>query len=143
MCYQVSKRIPAVEGDKAMSMADGGALPCVSRTILDQIADKWSILVLAALCEKPLRFNELRRRLDGVTQKALTQCLRRLERNGIVARRVISGSPVAVEYSVTPLGTSLKEPFAALHRWTMQHGAEIEHARAVFDGRENQAAVAA
>jgi DNA-binding HxlR family transcriptional regulator len=92
---------------------------CTSRLLLDQIADKWSMLVLAALCEKPLRFNALKRRLEGVTQKALTQCLRRLERNGIVARRVMPVSPVAVEYSLTPLGRTLQHPFAALYTWTL------------------------
>lgn len=77
---------------------------CSSRLLLDQITDKWSVLILGSLCEKPLRFNEIRRRLDGITQKALTQSLRRLERSGILARRVIASSQVAVEYSITPLG---------------------------------------
>jgi DNA-binding HxlR family transcriptional regulator len=106
-----------------------------NRVILDQITDKWSIAVLAALCEQPLRFNEVRRQLNGVTQKALTQCLRRLERNGIVARRVLSGSPVAVEYSVTTLGVTLKEPFMALNQWTLDHMAEVQSAQAQFDAR--------
>ena len=106
-----------------------------NRLILDQITDKWTIAVLAALCERPLRFNEVRRQLGGVTQKALTQCLRRLERNGIVARRVLSGSPVAVEYSVTALGVTLKEPFRALNQWTLDHMAEVHRAQAAFDAR--------
>ena len=106
-----------------------------NRLILDQITDKWTIAVLAALCERPLRFNEVRRQLGGVTQKALTQCLRRLERNGIVARRVLSGSPVAVEYSVTALGVTLKEPFRALNQWTLDHMAEVHCAQAAFDAR--------
>lgn len=67
---------------------------CSSRLLLDQIADKWSVLILAALCQKPLRFNELKRYLDGITQKALTQALRRLERNGILDRRVIPSSQI-------------------------------------------------
>ena len=106
-----------------------------NRVILDQITDKWSIAVLTALCERPLRFNEVRRQLGGVTQKALTQCLRRLERNGIVARRVLSGSSIAVEYSVTPLGVTLKEPFMALNQWTLDHMAEVHRAQDVFDAR--------
>lgn len=108
---------------------------CPSRAILDQITDKWSIAVLAALCERPLRFNEIRRQLGGVTQKALTQCLRRLERNGIVARRVLSGSPVAVEYSVTALGVTLKEPFRALNAWTLEHMDAVHCARMQFDAK--------
>ena len=106
---------------------------CPSRTILDQIADKWSMMILAALCGEPLRFNALKRRLEGVTQKALTQALRRLERNGLVERRVIPTSPVSVEYSITPLGGTLREPFAILHAWTVDHHAAVEQARRTFD----------
>lgn len=109
---------------------------CPSRSILDQIADKWSMLILAVLCQEPLRFNAIKRRLEGITQKALTQALRRLERNGLVARHVIPTSPVAVEYSVTPLGRTLKEPFAALYNWTVEHGPEIAAARQTFDAQE-------
>ena len=69
---------------------------CASRFLLEQVADKWSVLVVSALWEGPLRFNALRRRIEGITQKALTDTLRRLERNGMVARRVIPASPVAV-----------------------------------------------
>lgn len=104
-----------------------------NRLILDQITDKWSIAVLAAVCEKPMRFNEIRRQVGGVTQKALTQCLRRLERNGIVARRVLCGSPVAVEYSVTALGMTLKEPFRALDNWTLEHINDVQCAQMAFD----------
>ncbi len=108
---------------------------CASRPILDQIADKWSMLILAVLCAGPLRFNAIKRRLEGITQKALTQALRRLERNGLVARRVIPVSPVAVEYSVTPLGRTLEQPFAALYGWTVEHLSDIEQAQREFDGR--------
>lgn len=110
---------------------------CASRPILDQIADKWSMLILAVLCAQPLRFNAIKQRLEGITQKALTQALRRLERNGIVARRVIPVSPVAVEYSVTPLGRTLQQPFAALYAWTVDHLPDIEQAQRDFDGRKS------
>lgn len=103
------------------------------RLILEQISDKWSILIIGALCRGPLRFNVLKRELDGVTQKALTQTLRRLERLGLVERHVIAASPVAVEYRVTPLGESLKSPFLALLNWSLQHGPEIEAAKRRFD----------
>ena len=69
------------------------AADCPSRVLFDQIADKWSMMVLTVLDEAPQRFNAVKRRLEGVTQKALTQCLRRLERNGLVARRVIAAAP--------------------------------------------------
>jgi len=109
------------------------AIDCPHRLLLDQIADKWSVLILAALRAGPHRFNELKRRLDGITQKALTQSLRRLERNGIVSRRVLATSPVAVEYAITPLGETLREPFAALYHWTLQYLPAVDEARARFD----------
>ncbi len=111
---------------------------CPSRFLLEQIADKWSVLVLGALCDKPLRFNEIKRSLEGITQKALTQCLRKLERNGIVARRVLTFSPIAVEYHITPLGHTLKEPFQALYRWTVEYLPEVAKARDAFDRRQEE-----
>ena len=106
---------------------------CPHRLLLDQIADKWSVLILSALCEQPLRFNTLKRQLNGITQKALTQSLRRLQRNGIVDRKVITASPIAVEYHITPLGRTLKEPFSALFNWTINYLPEVEKARQKFD----------
>ncbi|WP_186067650.1 winged helix-turn-helix transcriptional regulator [Burkholderia gladioli] len=103
--------------------------------MLDQIADKWSMLILASLRDGPLRFNMIKRRIDGITQKALSQCLRRLERNGIVDRRVITESPISVEYRITELGRSLDRPFQALHLWTLENLAEVEAARARYDAR--------
>jgi DNA-binding HxlR family transcriptional regulator len=106
---------------------------CPSRPILDQIADKWSMLIVASLDEGPLRFNAVKRRLDGITQKALTMALRRLERNGLVERRIVAGRPVGVEYAITPLGRTLQPPFMALYRWTLDHMDEIELAQRRFD----------
>ncbi len=106
---------------------------CPQRLLLDQLTEKWSMLVLKALDGGPLRFNAIKRQLVGVTQKALTQCLRRLERNGIVTRRVVPASPIAVEYAITPLGRSVHQPLKAIYRWTTEHMAEVELARATFD----------
>ncbi|MFI6793881.1 winged helix-turn-helix transcriptional regulator [Nonomuraea sp. NPDC050383] len=105
---------------------------CPSRPILDQIADKWSMMVMAVL-EKPRRFNEIKRRLEGVTQRVLTQTLRRLERNGMIERRVLPTSPVGVEYSLTPLGESLREPFGRLYDWTVNHAEEIRARQTDYD----------
>lgn len=107
---------------------------CASRPILDQIADKWSMMVMAVL-ERPTRFNEIKRRLEGVTQRVLTQTLRRLERNGMVVRRVLPTSPVGVEYSLTPLGESLREPFGRLYDWTVDNAAEIQARQVQYDER--------
>ncbi|MFI1105097.1 winged helix-turn-helix transcriptional regulator [Streptomyces melanogenes] len=107
---------------------------CPSRPILDQIADKWSMMVMAVL-DKPTRFNEIKRRLEGVTQRVLTQTLRRLERNGMIVRRVLPTSPVGVEYSLTPLGESLREPFGRLYDWTVNHADEIRAHQVDYDQR--------
>ncbi|MFS2058101.1 winged helix-turn-helix transcriptional regulator [Kosakonia cowanii] len=106
-----------------------------TRPILEQVANKWSVLILTVLCGEPSRFNAIKRRLDPITHKALTEALRRLERNGLVNRRVIASSPVAVEYSITPLGRSLQDPFVALVSWARQYGVAIEQAQEVYDAR--------
>jgi len=103
-----------------------------SRDLLDQIADKWTALILGALCPGPRRFNALKRDLNGITQTALTQALRRLERNGIVERRVLPGRVIGVEYAITSLGRSLEPLFAALESWTRDHINDVEAARTCF-----------
>ncbi|MFP2957898.1 winged helix-turn-helix transcriptional regulator [Myxococcus sp. 1LA] len=108
---------------------------CPSRVLFDQVADKWSMMVLTLLGYGPHRFNVLRRRIEGLTQKALTQCLRRLERNGLIERRIIPISPVGVEYAMTPLGRSLLEPFKTLYAWMNANIAQVERARIAYDQR--------
>lgn len=102
------------------------------REIIGQLLDKWSVAVLEELCERPRRFNELRR-LIPVTQKSLTATLRRLERSGIVERVVISDRPVAVEYRITALGKTLRGPVDILLRWSDEHRHDIERAQERFD----------
>ncbi|GAA5113172.1 hypothetical protein GCM10023339_17130 [Alloalcanivorax gelatiniphagus] len=104
------------------------------RDILRQVFDKWSVMILEELCEEPRRFNQLRR-LMPVTQKSLTTTLRRLERSGIVERVVVSDRPVAVEYRITPLGKTLREPVEAILRWSDDHLDAIRAAQADFDDR--------
>jgi DNA-binding HxlR family transcriptional regulator len=106
------------------------------RELLDQVLDKWSLQVLAELCERPSRFNELRRAIPRVTQKSLTATLRRLERNGIVERVVVSSRPVAVEYRITPLGKTFREPVDGILRWAAAHLPQIESARDAFDDED-------
>ncbi|USI92357.1 winged helix-turn-helix transcriptional regulator [Rhodococcus pyridinivorans] len=103
------------------------------RELLGQILDKWSLSVLTELCEAPRRFNELRRAVPEVTQKSLTTTLRRLERNGIVERQVVNTRPVAVEYRITPLGKTVREPIDALLMWASTNLPRIEEARRRFD----------
>lgn len=112
---------------------DGGQIAAPHRELLDQVLDKWSLQVLEQLCGRPSRFNELRRALPVVTQKSLTAALRRLERNGMVERVVLSSRPVAVEYRITPLGDTLQGLVEALLGWTAAHLPDVEAARARFD----------
>lgn len=106
-----------------------------TRAVLDQIANKWSVLILAVLCTQPSRFNAIKRRLDPITHKALTEALRRLERNGLVTRRVIPSSQVAVEYSITPLGRSLQDPFTIIIAWAQRNSDQVAQAQTVYDAR--------
>ena len=103
------------------------------RPVLDQIADKWTMLILTVICPRPARFNEIRRRLGCITHKALADALKRLERNGLVTRTVLPTSPIGVEYAITPLGHSLRQPFEALYDWALTHGPAFETARGAYD----------
>lgn len=109
---------------------------CAARSFFDQVANKWSVMILTVLTENPTRFNEFRRRLEGVTHKALTQALRRLERNGLVERKVFATSPVAVEYSITELGRTLQAPLGAAYDWAIDHLHEIEQAQEAYDNKK-------
>ncbi|ANM80360.1 helix-turn-helix domain-containing protein [Serratia nematodiphila] len=110
---------------------------CPSRIVLDQIADKWSMMVLEVLRE-PQRFNAIKRRLDGVTQRVLTQTLRKLERNGMVHRKVLDGRVLGVEYSLTPLGKSLQGPFSILFDWTLGNIEAIQECQRKYDEQDDQ-----
>jgi DNA-binding HxlR family transcriptional regulator len=109
---------------------------CEVRQILDRIADKWSLLVIALLDQETLRFNELRRCIDGVSQRMLTVTLRQLERDGLVLRTVHPSVPPRVYYSLTPMGRTLHHTVQALVRWTEEHQQDIAAARARYDVRE-------
>jgi DNA-binding HxlR family transcriptional regulator len=109
---------------------------CAIRVVLDRIADKWTVLVMSLLAAgAPRRFNELRRAIEGISQKMLTQTLRDLERDGLVARTVYPEIPPRVEYTLTPLGDTLCVPIGELGEWARAHHKEIEHAQAAFDAR--------
>ncbi|GAA3900398.1 hypothetical protein GCM10022244_08240 [Streptomyces gulbargensis] len=109
---------------------------CEVRQILDRIADKWSLLVIALLDRRVLRFTELRREIDGVSQRMLTVTLRQLERDGLVKRTVHPVVPPRVEYELTPLGATLHTTIRSLVTWTERHQGEIAAARAAYDARE-------
>ena len=102
--------------------------------VLARIGDKWSVMIVMLLAAGPLRFNELKRMIGGISQRMLTLTLRGLERDGLVTRTVFPTIPPRVDYELTELGHSLKSPVDALGQWAMQNVARIETARAVFDG---------
>jgi DNA-binding HxlR family transcriptional regulator len=112
---------------------------CPTREVLSRIADKWSMLVLLALEPDTLRFSALRRRVDGVTQKMLTQTLRNLERDGLVTRTAYPTVPVTVEYALTPLGRSLSGAVETIRTWAIDNIEDVHDARAVFDARPKPA----
>ncbi len=101
--------------------------------ILARIGDKWSVLVVMLLGDGPLRFNELKRKIGGVSQRMLTLTLRGLERDGLVKRTVYATIPPRVEYQLTDLGRSLQEPVRNLGQWAFANGEEIDTARKSFD----------
>lgn len=103
------------------------------RPVLDKIADKWTILILTVLCPRPSRFNAIKRRLDGITHKALADALKRLERNGLVTRTVLPTTPIGVEYAITPLGHSLRQPFEALCAWALENAETVDAAGSDYD----------
>lgn len=109
---------------------------CRTRRGLELIADQWSMLVVVALDEKTRRFSELHAQIEGISKKMLTQVLRKLERNGLVKRVVYPIIPPMVEYSLTPLGLTLKEPIAALRDWSESYIEEVERKRAEYDQQD-------
>ena len=109
---------------------------CPMRDILDRVGDKWSVLVVILLKDGILRFSDLRRSIEGISQRMLTQTLRQLERDGLVERTIYPAVPVRVEYALTALGRTLIEPLSALAHWAENHRSAILVARAVYDCRD-------
>ncbi len=104
-----------------------------TREILNLVGDKWSVLVVALLGARRVRFNELRRSIAGISQRVLTVTLRALERDGLVVRTVHPTNPPQVDYALTKLGRTLIEPVSALAIWAQGHRGAVERARATFD----------
>lgn len=121
---------------ETVSKWDALKADCPTRKVLAQIGDKWTMLVITALeGEDAVRFSELRRQIEGVSQKMLTQTLRALERDGLVTRTVYPTVPVTVEYRLTALGQSLTNAVDAIRDWAYGHMPEIERAQKEFDAK--------
>lgn len=108
------------------------AAQCPTRQALDRIADKWTALIIGLLGQRTHRFGELRRGIEGISHKVLTQMVRSLERDGLVLRVVRPTVPPTVEYSLTSLGRTLVDPLAAVRDWAEEHIEQVEEARAAY-----------
>ena len=104
--------------------------------ILSRVGDKWTVLIIMMLGHGPKRFNEIKRGINGISQRMLTLTLRNLERDGLVSRTVTPSVPPRVDYALTDLGRDLLIPVSALGAWAIQHTPCIEAARARFDASE-------
>ena len=112
------------------------------RQILNRVGDKWSILVIAMLDQGTRRFTELRREIEGISQRMLALTLRQLERDGLVQRTVYPVVPPKVEYQLTDLGSTLLESVRGLVSWAMEHRGQVAAARVAYDARQNEEPVA-
>ena len=108
---------------------------CPAHVVIDHLADKWAVLIIGRLANGTMRFAELRRAVDGISQKMLTVTLRDLERDGLVSRKLYASVPPKVEYSLTPLGASLSDKAEDLCRWAETNMEQILRARDNFDKR--------
>jgi DNA-binding HxlR family transcriptional regulator len=122
--------VPAVSSNHSQGQCCGAI-----RETLSRVGDKWSLLIISILSDAPLRFNELRRRIDGISQRMLTRTLRELERDGLVTRTVTPTTPPSVEYALNDLGRSLMEPVKALIVWIMTNHPQISKSQQKFDKR--------
>lgn len=111
---------------------DTGTCRAVSET-LARIGDKWTVLVVELLSDGPMRFNELRRMINGISQRMLTLTVRGLERDGLVKRTVYPTIPPKVEYELTALGRTLRSPLGAIAEWARSHRSDMDKAREMFD----------
>ncbi len=108
---------------------------CPTRLVLDRIADKWAMLILGLLLQRPWRFNALLREIEGLSQKVLSQTLKRLERDGLITRTAIATVPVTVEYALTPLGGTLSESVAVVIDWSEQNIEALLAAQQAYNAR--------
>ncbi|MEB6083140.1 helix-turn-helix transcriptional regulator [Serratia marcescens] len=107
--------------------------------VLARVGEKWSVLIIMLLANGPRRFTEIKRTINGISQRMLTLCLRNMERDGLVKRTVLAVMPPHVEYELTPLGCSLTVPVIALGTWANEHIADIDAARTAFDAQNSEA----
>lgn len=109
---------------------------CVAvREVLNRVGDKWSVLIVQLLADEPKRFSQLRRAIEGISQRMLTLTLKGLERDGLVTRTVYPTVPIRVEYQLTDLGRTLRKPIQSLAKWAQDNRGGIQKARNQYDAR--------
>lgn len=111
---------------------------CPTRLVLDRIADKWTVLIVGTLAKETKRFGQLKKEIDGISQKMLTQTLRALERDGVVSRKVYPTIPPKVEYSLTSLGHTLVELLEGITTWSESNIEQVLHAQETYDARPKE-----
>ena len=116
------------------------AANCPTRQILDRIGDKWAVLILLLLRGEPMRFNQLRRTIEGISQKMLSQVLKSLERDGLIKRRAIATVPVTVEYSIMQLGVTLAAAVDPLRDWAEENLKDVLAAQRRYDAQKEEEA---
>jgi DNA-binding HxlR family transcriptional regulator len=116
-------------------MFDAYKEECPTRQALDRIADKWTVLVIGLLADEPRRFSDLKRSIEGISQKMLTQTLRTLERDGLVSRTAYAEVPPRVVYELTPLGETLIDPIIAIRDWAYQSMDAVLKSQCEYDAR--------
>ncbi len=121
------------QGNRCVSITAGQARACTVREALDRVGGKWSIGILVAASQGPVRFTELERQVEGISRRMLTLTLRNLERDGLLHREVYPTVPPKVEYTATPMALELYESLVALTAWAERHRVAITEARAAYD----------
>jgi DNA-binding HxlR family transcriptional regulator len=135
----MATKTAAQQREQARLEYDAFLKACPTNQLLARISDKWVSLVVAALASGPMRYSDLGRKIAGVSPKMLTQTLRSLERDGIVARTVTPSVPVRVDYELTPLGMNLCSLLVAVKDWAEGHIGEVIEARERYDAEASQA----
>lgn len=135
----ISPSHPSVTADPGSLRGNVYAAQCPTRLLLDRIADKWTVLLLGTLAGGPMRFNALKRAIEGVSQKMLSQTLRQMERDGLVSRTVEATVPVSVTYEITQLGLTLVEALQSVVDWAETRMQQVSAAQEEYDLRTRQA----
>jgi DNA-binding HxlR family transcriptional regulator len=124
---------PTLVGKDVTPVANAFKYLCPSRNVLARLGERWAMLLLVRLKDEPMRFGELRREVEGITQKMLTQSLRRLERDGLITRRTVSEKPLAVEYSLTKRAREVVPTIISLKKWAEANWRGIQDSNRIFD----------